>query len=112
MSSAQLPGRLSTFKARLSPARWRGRRRPVILLEVADGPGGTDGVVTVSGASRQQRLPCSHFAPVMHLVYPFGRREQVVDNYHGTKVSDPYRWLERIDSQGEPDMGPGPGDAA
>lgn len=28
------------------------------------------------------------------LVYPDTRREAVVDDYHGTRVADPYRWLE------------------
>jgi len=30
----------------------------------------------------------------MKLTYPETRRENVVDEYHGTKIADPYRWLE------------------
>ena len=29
-----------------------------------------------------------------HINYPETAREGVVDNYHGTEVADPYRWLE------------------
>lgn len=37
-------------------------------------------------------------APEQKLSYPAARTVDQVDDYHGTKVSDPYRWLEDLDS--------------
>ncbi len=30
---------------------------------------------------------------------PFTRRDDIIDDYHGTKVADPYRWLENPSSE-------------
>src|SRR3954466_2335081 len=34
----------------------------------------------------------------MPLTYPASTKSNHVDDYHGTKIADPYRWLEDLDS--------------
>ena len=36
--------------------------------------------------------------PVPRVTYPVTRTVDHIDDYRGTKVADPYRWLEAIDS--------------
>lgn len=46
-------------------------------------------------------LTASAFPPTLigqSLTYPAAARDNVVDDYHGTRVADPYRWLEQLDS--------------
>ena len=35
---------------------------------------------------------------VMEFKYPVTRRENIVDEIHGRKIEDPYRWLENSES--------------
>ena len=37
------------------------------------------------------------------LAYPPTRRDSVVDDYHGIRIGDPYRWLERLDDRATTD---------
>src|SRR5690349_11171182 len=36
--------------------------------------------------------------PAPRLSYPAAAKGDVVDDYHGTKVPDPYRWMEALDA--------------
>ena len=36
--------------------------------------------------------------PMTTLAYPAARTVDQVDDYHGVKVADPYRWLEELDA--------------
>jgi len=61
----------------------------VLLLVVASGCG-----------DRGNHAPYRRTATAMpRLTYPASRTEDVIDDYHGTQVRDPYRWLENPDSE-------------
>ena len=38
-------------------------------------------------------------APDGRLNYPPTKKGELVEDYHGTKVADPYRWMEDLDSK-------------
>ena len=42
---------------------------------------------------------CNNVMKIKHLPYPETERGDVVDNYFGTEVADPYRWLEDDNSE-------------
>ena len=42
---------------------------------------------------------CMNTMKIKHLPYPEAERTDVADNYHGTVVADPYRWLEDDNSE-------------
>jgi prolyl oligopeptidase len=43
-------------------------------------------------------MPAIGRADELPLQYPQAARGDVVDDYHGVRISDPYRWLEDLDA--------------
>ena len=56
------------------------------------------GMLGVTSAAFGQTEPSTQNT-ITPLVYPETRRGDVLDDYHGTQVADPYRWLEDLDGE-------------
>ena len=52
-----------------------------------------------SGSAVTASAPMHSTARAERLSYPAAQRGDLVEDYHGTKVADPYRWLEDPDSE-------------
>ena len=62
----------------------------IICLFVASAAGSVRAAESFQGGSAGSETS--------RLSYPASRKDNVVEDYHGIKVADPYRWLEQLDS--------------
>ncbi len=70
-------------------ARWRATAFIVVAF---GGLGSFAQVASAAPQAAQESVAGSHVS------YPAARRDTIIDNYFGTKVPSPYRWMEKLNS--------------
>ena len=55
-------------------------------------------ILVVSGSASLRNAFADSPTITAELRYPIARRGDQIDDYHGAKVADPYRWMEDVDS--------------
>src|SRR5690349_8309841 len=89
---------------RSMPARWAHRFAvTLLLLSLAALPAQAQRRRNFAPAPPAAPPPAARVAAApaarsMPLMYPATTKSDQVDDYHGTKIADPYRWLEDLDS--------------
>jgi len=80
--------------------RWQSNLHPIKALEMIHNRSLTLGIyASLFLLNLHQSILALAQDPAMTIAYPTSKVVDQIDDYHGTKISDPFRWLEDLDSQ-------------